>query len=55
MNVEVTEEIKKHVETLLAYMDDERKDYEGMVEDGNPESKNHIWIDIQAIAKWLDL
>jgi len=53
MNVEVREEIKKHVEELLTYTDDERKKYEQCLEDEL--AKEHIWVDIQAIGKWIGL
>jgi len=53
MHVEVREEIKKHVEKLLAYTDDERKKYEQCSEDGP--AKEHIWADIQTISKWIGL
>jgi len=53
MNVEVREEIKKHVEKMLAYTDDERKKYERCLEDGPV--KEHIWVDIQEIGKWIGL
>ncbi len=53
MNVEVREEIKKHVEKLLTYTDDERKKYEQCLEDEYV--KEHIWVDIQEIGKWIGL
>ena len=53
MHVEVREEIKKHVEKLLAYTDDERKKYEQCLEDELV--KEYIWADIQTISKWIGL
>ena len=53
MHVEVREDIKKHVEKLLTYTDDEREKYEQSLEDGLV--KEHIWEDIQTIGKWIGL
>jgi len=46
-------EIKKHIANLLTYMDDERKDYEAQLETKPDEAKEHIWLDIKAIADWI--
>jgi len=55
ITVEVTEEIRPHVGELLIYMDDERRDYECMLEDNPKGAKDHVWLHIKAIGDWIGL
>ena len=47
--------IKKHVSELLIYMDDERKDYEFQLGKNPKGARNHIWLNIKAIAALVGL
>ena len=53
MHVEVSQDLKKHVERLLAFTDEERKNYEQSLEDGI--DKEYLWEDVKEIGKWIGL
>jgi len=48
-------DIKKHVGKLLIHMDDEKTDYENMLEDEPEQAKDHCWVHIKAIADCIGL
>jgi len=45
MNVEIPDEIIKHISNIVEYLSNEEEDFN--------DGKKHIWLDIKAVKGWL--